>query len=191
MSSSPPIRIRHRSAPLGASPVPSIGVSPPKPGIVITLQSITDIRPSKQVLRKRGRGQVDRLAANIERFGCLVPILVTASGEIIDGHAIYEACRRLNHASVPTIVIDHLADAEIKALHLSLNRIADKSSWDTDALAAAFADILAIEPDLIAFTGFDLPEVDLALTALSLGDTDPIDAVPEPPAVPVSRLGDL
>ncbi|MCJ2017991.1 DNA modification methylase [Methylobacterium sp. E-065] len=161
------------------------------PSIAVTRQPIAAVRPTKQPLRKRGRGQIERLAANIERFGCLVPILVKASGEIIDGHAIYEACRRLNHASVPTIVIDHLADAEIKALRLSLNRIADKSSWDTDALAAEFADILAIEPDLIAFTGFDLPEVDLALAALSVSDTDPVDAVPEPPIVPVSRVGDL
>ena len=160
-------------------------------GIAITRQSIADVRPSKQALRKRGRGQVERLAANIERFGCLVPILVAAAGEIIDGHAIYEACRRLGHETVPTIIIDHLSDHEVRALRLSLNRIAEKSSWDENALAGEFAHLLAVEPDLAAFSGFELPEIDLALAAFDGGETDPTDAVPEPPVTPISRVGDL
>ncbi|MDP4003689.1 DNA methyltransferase [Methylobacterium sp. NEAU K] len=195
MSAAPPIRVRQRRIPAGAPPAsplaPSTGAHAPTPGITITLQPIAAVRPLNQPLRKRGKGQVERLAANIARFGCLVAILVTASGEIIDGHAIYEACRRLGHTTVPTIVIDHLSTDEIRALRLSLNRIAERSTWDPDALAAEFAHLLAVEPDLVAFSGFDMPEIDLALTALNVDDTDPDDAVPERPSAPISRAGDL
>jgi hypothetical protein len=194
MSSVPPIRIRQRSASAGAPPSPSTssaGQPTRTSGIAITPRSIADVWPSKQALRKRGRGQIERLAANIERFGCLVPILVTASGEIIDGHAIYEACRRLGYASVPTIIIDHLSEDEVRALRLSLNRIAEKSTWDANALAGEFAHLLAVEPDLVAFSGFDLPEIDLTLAALGGDDMDPVDAVPEPPVTPISCVGDI
>lgn len=195
MSSAPPIRIRQRSAPASASlaapPVPSAGKPTRKADIAITPQSVADVQSSKQALRKRGRGQVERLAANIERFGCLVPILVTAAGEIIDGHAIYEACRRLGHDSVPTIIIDHLSVDEVRTLRLSLNRIAEKSSWDENALASEFAHLLAVDPDLVAFSGFDLPEIDLALAEFDGGESDPADAIPEPPVTPISRVGDL
>jgi ParB-like chromosome segregation protein Spo0J len=47
-----------------------------------------------------------------------VPILVTADGEIIDGHAIFEACKALGYKSVSTIIVDDLTEAEIKALRV-------------------------------------------------------------------------
>ncbi|WP_456684570.1 site-specific DNA-methyltransferase [Bradyrhizobium sp. P5_C11_2] len=184
-----PIRTRHRAV----SPVPSSNSGSAAPGsnLTVTNQPTAAIQPSKQAVRKRGRGQVERLAANIERFGCLVPILVTGRGEIIDGHAIYEACRRLGHTTVATIIVDHLSEDEVRALRLSLNRITESSSWDPDALKREFTHLLAFEPDLVAFSGFDMPEIDLALSAMVVDDSDPADAIPELQGEPVSRTGDL
>jgi hypothetical protein len=186
-----PIRIRQRYAPASTIRVQSNNCRPQLPALSINYQPISVLRPLDRPLRKRSKGQVERLTANIERFGCVVPILVTSVGEIIDGHAIYEACRRLKHATLPTIVIDHLSEDEVRALRLSLNRIAEGSSWDPAALASEFAHLLAIEPDLVAFSGFDMPEIDLALTTLSVDGADPADAVPDLPRAATSRLDDI
>ncbi|SFM75577.1 site-specific DNA-methyltransferase [Methylobacterium pseudosasicola] len=195
MSVSIPTRVRQRSlatSPASVSRVSATtGASVLPRDISITHQPIGDIQPLDRPVRRRGKGQVERLASNIERFGCCVAILVTASGGIIDGHAIYEACRRLEYATVPTIVIDHLTGDEVRALRLSLNRIAENSTWDPEALACEFAHLLAVEPDLVAFTGFDLPEIDLALTSSCIDGTDPADALPQVPVSAVSRLGDI
>ncbi|TXM99652.1 DNA methylase N-4 [Methylobacterium sp. WL64] len=195
MSVQIPTRVRQRSLAKSPASVSLVsdptGVSALSRDISITHQPIGDIQPLDRPLRRRGKGQVERLAGNIERFGCCVAILVTSSGGIIDGHAIYEACRRLKHATVPTIVIDHLTGDEVRALRLSLNRIAESSTWDPEVLAGEFAHLLAVEPDLVAFTGFDLPEIDLALTSSCIDGTDPADAIPQAPASVVSRLGDI
>lgn len=192
MSTQKPIPVRQRGAHVNtARAVLDTGPSGAAPAIAIIYQPITALRPLDRPLRRRGKGQVERLAANIERFGCVVPVLVTSDGTIIDGHAIYEACRRLGHPTLPTIIIDHLSDNEVKVLRLSLNRVAVSTTWDSEALASEFAHLLAVEPDLVAFTGFNLPEIDLALTSSCIDGTDSTDALPEVPATAVSRLGDI
>ena len=179
-----------------------IAVAPPKssppqalqaePRIAITVQPLAALTPASRQLRRRGRGQVEQLAVNIARFGCLVPVLVTGAGEIIDGHGVLEACRTLGRETVPTIVIDHLSDSDVRGLRLSLNKLTEQSIWDPDALAAEFAELLEVDPDLIAFTGFSMPEIDLALAARG-SEVDKLDAADvEPVSGPVvSRLGDL
>nr|WP_319802240.1 DNA modification methylase [Methylobacterium sp. W2] len=187
-------RVRIRS--MAATPLVS-NVAPSKTGrdgsiIAITIQPLAALSPVLRQLRRRGRGQVERLAANIARFGCVVPLLVTGTGEIIDGHGILDACRMLGRETVPTIVIDHLSAVEVRALRLSLNKLAEQSTWDPIALAAEFADLLAVDPDLIAFTGFSMPEIDLALAARD-PETDDLDGMnAESISGPrVSRIGDL
>lgn len=188
----PAPRVRTRSA---AAPPPgtaSSGAVHCGPRIVITEQPLAALAPASRPLRRRGRGQVERLSANIARFGCLVPVLVTGAGEIIDGHGVVEACRTLGHTDVPTVIIDHLSAAEVRALRLSLNKLSEQSSWDPDALAAEFADLLAVDPHLIAFTGFSMPEIDLALAAFEAQAEEAEAEDVEPPTGPaVSRIGDL
>lgn len=179
----------------------SMAAAPPKlasphavqagPRIAITEQPLAALTPASRQLRRRGRGQVERLVANIVRVGCLVPVFVTGAGEIIDGHGIFEACRMLGYENVHTIVIDHLSDSDVRALRFSLNKLSEQSSWDPDAIAAEFADLLKIDPDLIAFTGFSMPEIDLVLAACG-PEVDDLDAAHvEPMSGPaVSRAGD-
>ena len=135
---------------------------------------------------------MEALAANIERFEFVMPIPVTYTGEIVDGHAVLEACRRLKHETIPTIVVDHLSEPEIKALRLSLNKLAECSEWDMEALAAEFEELFALDPSLLSFTGFTMPEIDLTLSSCGVD----VGVEPEAPPLPakgaaVPRLGDL
>ena len=160
--------------------------------IAITYQVLSALRPAARKVRRRGKGQAEALDTSIEHSGCVMPILVTGTGEIVDGHAVLEACRRLKHETIPTIVIDHLSEPEIKALRLSLNKLAERSEWDMEALAAEFEELFALDPSLLSFTGFTMPEIDLTLSSFGVD----VGVEPEVPPLPakgtaVSRLGDV
>jgi DNA modification methylase len=127
------------------------------------------------------------LKSNIQRFGCVAPILILSDLEIIDGHVVWEACKALGQ-TVPTLTIDHLNEGEIRALRISLNKMAELSSWDEDVLKEELIFLSDFDPDLLAATAFDLPEIDNFLVLTSEGDENEI---PEVPQTPVSQLGDL
>jgi ParB-like chromosome segregation protein Spo0J len=204
-----PARVRTRIAPPtliaapaildpGANPLPSEAHSDPAPRcanqrrIRIVDQPLTALRPASRQVRRRGKGQIEKLMANIAHYGCVFPALVTGGGEIIDHRAMVEACRRLGWKTIPTIIIDDLSPEEVKALRISLNKLAEGSTWDPVALAADLEELLRI-PDLISLTGFTMPEIDLALASFAPDPNapDPADHVPEVKGQAVSRLGDL
>jgi len=94
---------------------------------------------------------------------------------------VVEACRRLLE-TVPTIIIDDLSPERVKALRISLTRLAE-AALDPVALAADLEELLRI-PDLISLTGFTMPEIDLALASFAP------DRTPDPPTgFPTAGLG--
>lgn len=159
----------------------------------IVHQSMSALKPASRRIRRRTKGQVEDLAGNIKRLGLIHPIIVTARGEIVDGHVVIEAWRSLGHDTIPTIVVDHLDEHEVKALRLSLNKFSERSVWDSEALALEFAELFAAAPDLVTFTGFSMPEVDVILSDFKgrFGTSDPDDVAEEPKGQAVSQLGDL
>ena len=130
-----------------------------------------ELRPASRRARKAGKGQVERLRTNIDRFGCVLPIPVTADGEIIGGHNVWAACKALKR-SVPTVVVDGLSEAEVSTLRLSLNKLGDLSSWDDDILNEELASLLGEEPELSHFTGFSAAEIDARLADQLIEDED-------------------
>jgi DNA modification methylase len=142
--------------------------------------------------------QVDDLARSIERFGFVMPILIRESGEIIAGHGRLDAAVRLGMAAVPVIVNDALTPDQARAYRIADNKLSEGGIWDQELLArelqqleVAFAD----EGSLAAVLGFDQEELALLLSTVTRtkDETDPKtpNAAPEPPAAPVSRVGDL
>ncbi len=86
--------------------------------------------------RKHDERNVEEIAASISRFGFVNPVLVDADGEIIAGHGRALAAEFLKLSKVPVIVLNDLSEAEKRALRLADNRIAEKSTWDNDAVQA-------------------------------------------------------
>ena len=138
--------------------------------------------------RTHSEAQIAQLAASIREFGWTNPILVDGENGIIAGHGRLLAARKLGMATVPVIELAGLSDAQKRALIIADNKLALNAGWDTDLLALELADLGGLGFDL-SLTGFDDLEI-AALTKGTPGLTDP-DDVPEPPARPVSRLGDL
>ena len=91
---------------------------------------------------------------------------------------------------VPTITLHGLTEIQWRAYAIADNQLALNAGWDVAILKAEFAALRLMDFDLglLGFSGDEIGAV-MAFGA-SDGLTDP-DEAPEPPASPVSRLGDV
>lgn len=101
----------------------------------IELVATSSLNPNPRNARTHTDKQVSQIAASIERFGWLVPIVVDDANMIAAGHGRWLAAKKLGLALVPTIKACFLTDADRRAFALAENRIAELSGWDEDLLA--------------------------------------------------------
>src|SRR4051812_46410441 len=85
--------------------------------------------------RRHSARQIRQIAASISAFGFAVPILVDCSNRIIAGHGRFLAAQHLGMTEVPVIRLDHLSEAQVKALRIADNRLTEISDWDESLLA--------------------------------------------------------
>lgn len=131
---------------------------------------------------------VKPLANSVQEFGFLVPILAKSDGLVVDGHLRLESAASAGLSEVPVITVDHLSDAQIKALRLSINKMAELAEWDFDLLRTELFELRDLGFDL-DLTGFSRVELDLFTK-----DEDAIERAERTPALPkaaVSRSGDV
>jgi len=134
--------------------------------------------------------QVERMVAAIREFGFRIPVVAKSDGTVVDGHLRLKAARKLGLTEVPVALTDELTDAQVKAFRLLANRSANWAAWDEDLLALELEELQAMAFD-VSLTSFDAGEIDSLLAKPTTdGLTDP-DEVPEPPAEPVSKPGDV
>ena len=158
--------------------------------LVVVLEPTANLVPYAGNARLHSDAQVAQIAASINEFGFNVPVLVDAKGSIVAGHGRVLAAQRLGMDHVPVIRLGHLTPAQVRAYRLADNQIALNSSWDESILAAELR-ALAAEDFNLSLVGFDDSALqELLAPASPRGTTDPDADAPEPPAVPVSRLGD-
>jgi ParB-like chromosome segregation protein Spo0J len=158
----------------------------------IETKPIERLRAYERNARTHSDEQIAQIAASIAEFGFTNPILIGADGVIIAGHGRLLAAQRLGMAEVPTIVLDHLTDAQRRALVIADNRIAENAGWDEDLLRAELEALDELDFDL-TLIGFSDAELDALLEGADAPDgaVEGEDEVPEPPAEPVSQSGDL
>ncbi len=151
--------------------------------------SVSALIPYARNARTHSEAQVAQLAASIREFGFTNPILVDGERGVIAGHGRLLAARKLGLAEVPVIELAHLSPAQRRAYVLADNKLALNAGWDDDLLRLELADLRSEGFDL-GLTGFGLDEIGGLLADNTAGLTDP-DQVPEVPAQPVSRAGDV
>ncbi len=161
-----------------------------QPDLVVTPQPIAGLIPYAENARTHSPAQVAQIASSIAEFGFVNPVLVDADGVLIAGHGRVMAAKKLGLASVPVLRLGHLSREQARALRLADNQIALNSGWDEELLAGELArirDERIVDLDVLGFSG---QELDRLLAAADAGPGDP-DAVPDPPAVAVTRAGDV
>lgn len=158
------------------------------PRLNLEMVATGDLRPASRRVRKADPEQLARVVAAIADFGFRQPI-VARHGVIFDGHLRWEAAKHLRLERVPVINCDDLSEAEARRLRLSINRLGELGEWDLEQLKIEFEELIDLDADVMNL-GFDSKTVDIILLDDDHEESKAKD-VPEPPAVPVSRIGDL
>ncbi len=156
---------------------------------------IVELRPTDAVHPypgnpRRNDAAVEAVARSLTEFGFRQPIVVDADGVIVAGHTRFKAALKLGLAEVPVHVAAGLTPAQTRAYRLADNRTASIATWDDDALVTELLGLKDQGYDL-DLTGFDAGDLS---RLLGTGDAAPLgdpEGVPESPAEPVTRLGDL
>lgn len=137
-------------------------------------------------VRRHPDRNIQTIVASLKRFGQQKPIVVTKTGIVIAGNGTLQAARHLGWKQIEIVRTD-LNGSDATAYAIADNRTAELAEWDDDALAQTLA-ALQIEDETLALdTGFDAKEID----ALLAPDEVTEDEVPEPPAEPITKPGDL
>jgi DNA modification methylase len=158
----------------------------------ITYKDPGQLRPRARNPRTHTAKQFKQLVASIKEFGFISPILIDGADGIIAGHARAEAAKLIGMSDVPTVRVDHLTPAQIRAYVIADNRIAENAGWNRELLTLELQE-LSVELNFdVTVTGFETAEIDLLISELNEGTPDEADEVPEiDRSVPaVSRLGD-
>lgn len=148
---------------------------------------VADLVPYARNARTHSPAQVDKIAASIREWGWTNPVLVDEQGGIIAGHGRVLAARKLGIEEVPVMVAGGWTEAQRRAYVLADNRLALDAGWDEEMLRTELADLGEMGFDL-PLIGFSDAELGKLLPEALQGDPD---TVPEVPANPVSRPGDL
>ena len=158
----------------------------------ITYKDPGQLRPRAKNPRTHTAKQIKQIAASIKEFGFISPILIDGAGGIIAGHGRAKAAKLIGMSDVPTVHVDHLTPAQIRAYVIADNRLAENAGWDRELLTLELQDI-SVELNFdVTVTGFETAEINLLIGELNEDAADDADEVPEiDRSVPaVSRLGD-
>lgn len=160
----------------------------------VRLVAVDALLPYARNSRNHDKAQVAAIARSMKEVGFTNPLLI-ADGGILAGHGRLMAAKSIGLSRVPCIDLSHLSEPQRRALVIADNRLAEMASWDLEMLKLETDDLRALGLDLEAETGF--AEEDLAKLFEGMVDAeqpggggDP-DDVPDVPAVPHSRLGDV
>jgi DNA modification methylase len=158
----------------------------------IDYRDTTSLKLDPQNTRHHTADQIAKLAATMTEFGMVVPILRDRDDNVVAGHGRVMAARKAGIAKIPTILIDHLSPAQLRAFAIADNKLHDLSDWDEVMLAEELKTLSAMDLDFsLEATGFEVAEID----TLILGPQGPMgegdDEVLPPIGPAVSRPGDL
>src|SRR5665811_222820 len=158
----------------------------------ITYKDPAQLRPRARNPRTHTAEQLRQLAANFKEFGFVNPILVDGTDGIIAGQGRAEAAKLIGMSDVPTVRVDHLTPAQIRAYVIADNKLAENAGWNRELLTLELQE-LSVELNFdVTVTGFETAEIDLLISELNEGTPDEADELPAiNRSVPaVSRLGD-
>ncbi len=150
---------------------------------------VAEARPHALNFRLHPHGRSQALAASLDQVGWVQQIVVnTTTGNLIDGHLRVELARQRGEAELPCLFVELEPDEERLVL-ASLDPIGAMATADQAKLSELLVSIDSQDEQVRTLIEQIVRQEHLVLPAAA-GLADP-DEVPEPPAEPVSRPGDL
>ncbi len=157
------------------------------PADKVERRGIESLIPYASNARTHSDEQVAQIAASMKEWGWTNPILIDETGLIIAGHGRVLAARKLGFTDAPVMVATGWTEAQKKAYVLADNQLALNAGWNAELLSTELRGLDEMGFDL-GLLGFG--DLGALLADKTQGLTDP-DETPEPPAEPVSVLGDV
>ena len=152
----------------------------------IAQTSVSDLVADPANVRKHDSRNIEAIKGSLVRFGQQKPIVVDGAGVVVAGNGTLAAAKALGWDKIATICTD-LAGPDATAYAIADNRSAELAAWDDDALAKQLASLQATDEELAAATGFDAKAIEELIGKPEVVE----DEVPEPPADPITKPGDL
>ena len=165
----------------------SSSLSPNPHSAIVPLRSI---RRDPDNAKHHDAKQVQLVAASMERFGFLAPIVIDEDGMIVAGDGRYLAAKQLGLKQVPVVRARFLTEEDRTAYALADNKLAELSPWKDDVLSRQLNDLVAKNYDF-GVTGFSLSDIDFSIPDEKVADETEAVVLPEPDERSVSRVGDL
>jgi site-specific DNA-methyltransferase (adenine-specific) len=146
---------------------------------------IADLQPDPKNARKHDETNLKAIKASLSEFGQRKPIVITSKNVVVAGNGTLAAARSLGWDAIDAVRVpaDWTAN-QIKAFALADNRTAELADWDRDILSTQLVELQTDGWD-ISLIGFDVTD----LPTKPADEND--DIIPEPPAEPISKLGDV
>jgi DNA modification methylase len=158
----------------------------------IETRSVSALKPNQRNARVHSKKQIHQIAQSISEFGFINPVLIDGGDQIIAGHGRVESAKLLGIENIPTIRIDYLSEAQIRAYVIADNKLALNAGWDPEILAIEFQNLAVLDLSFdLEITGFETAEIDLLIDGPKKMQDDALDHLPAVEAEAVTRPGDV
>ena len=138
---------------------------------------ISDIENHPNNPKVHNDNQIRLIEKSIKKFGYTNPVILSADGTILAGHARVKAAIQMGQDTIPCIRTK-LTGKEADAYLIADNRLTELAQYDRDILSDLLSDLPA---DLAELTGFDTVQVDALLSGEDVPDIEKFisDSQPE------------
>jgi site-specific DNA-methyltransferase (adenine-specific) len=150
--------------------------------------AVDELIPYKNNARTHSEEQVEKIAASIDEFGFINPVLIDKDNVIIAGHGRVMGAKKLGLEKVPCLRIEHLTEAQKRAYILADNKLAEDAGWDEEILNIELQALREMDFD-ISLAGFDLD--DLSFDEYGEDEAIEDDYDEELPEEPKSKVGQI
>lgn len=129
---------------------------------------ISELKPHPKNPRVHPDSALDKLVKSIQEFGWTNPVLASADGIILAGHARVRAAEKAGITEVPVIYLP-FEGAKADAYLVADNKLQDETDWDMPFLRDLLKELETGGLDM-GLTGFDDSELDKLMT-----DSTPVE----------------
>jgi DNA modification methylase len=162
----------------------------PDQTLCVTYLPVASLAPFATNARTHSKTQIRKIAESIRAFGFTNPVLIDKTDTIIAGHGRVEAAKLLGLEQVPTIRLESLTPAQIRAYVIADNRLAEDAGWDDQILKIELQNLILDGSIDVSCTGFETAEIDLIISEVPPEDESD-DDLPATVGPPVSGPKDL
>ena len=121
-------------------------------------KAVKDLVPNARNSKTHTLEQIEKIAASIQEFGFINPIVINQENGVVSGHGRLKAAKKLKLKEVPVLEVDHLTEDQLRAFIIADNRLAEiGSGWNDEILRLELSELSArdFNIELTGFSAFD------------------------------------